>query len=96
MTAGPDDWRRRGQEDYLTGARFERRHYQPPPPATAHRDHPWDHEHCELCWATFMPAGASRDPAILTEGYVTDDDRWVCDRCFADFRDELSWTLIGA
>jgi hypothetical protein len=55
--------------------------------------HPWDHEHCEFCWATFMPAGASNDPSTLTEGYVTDGDRWVCDKCFADFRDEFGWTV---
>jgi hypothetical protein len=21
------------------------------------------------------------------------DDEWICDRCFADFRDEFNWTV---
>lgn len=86
MSADSKDWRRTGQERYLTGASFERRAYEAPSQA-------WDHEHCEFCWAKFMPTGKSADASVLSEGYVTADDRWVCDGCFADFRDEFNWIV---
>lgn len=57
--------------------------------------HPWDHDHCEFCWATFMVAGASSDPSTLAEGYVTEKGQWICDQCFADFRDEFDWSVAG-
>ncbi len=42
----------------------------------------WDHDHCEGCFAKFMEAGS---PEILTEGYVTEDNRrWICPECFRD------------
>lgn len=88
MSAGSQDWRLTGQEAYLTGATFERRSYNPP-------SKDWDHEHCEFCWAKLMPKGATDDPSVLGSGYVTDADRWVCDRCFADFRDKFGWTIKG-
>jgi hypothetical protein len=53
--------------------------------------HPWDHEHCAFCWATFTAAGPPGDPSQLTEGYVS-EGHWVCADCFADFRDEFNWT----
>jgi hypothetical protein len=72
------------------GVRLERRPYTAPRPG-------WDHEHCTFCWAKFMPAGAQPgDPEILTEGYVSEADRWICEGCFADFRDEFGWTVREA
>jgi len=41
-----------------------------------------------------MAEGASDDPSILTEGYVTEGDHWVCESCFADFREEFGWTVV--
>src|SRR5437588_775461 len=35
----------------------------------------WEHEHCVGWWATFMETKAL--PDVLTEGYATDDGRWV-------------------
>lgn len=59
--------------------------------------HGWDHDHCAFCWAKFMPADAgSDDPKTLTSGYVTEGDDWICDGCFADFRDEFGWTVLEA
>lgn len=67
--------------------------------------HPDDHAHCEFCGAKFMDPGfssAHRDfvdkhPEVLTEGYVgggaDGEDRWICDQCFDDFRDEFGWSL---
>ena len=37
MAAGPDDWRRRGQERYLLDSVFVLRNYAPPRPD-------WDHD----------------------------------------------------
>lgn len=64
-----------------------------PPP------HPWDHDHCEFCGAKFMAPGQSEDPEVLTNGYVTvgsDADQWICETCFADFKDEFKWTVRAA
>ena len=45
----------------------------------------WDHDHCEMCGAKF-----GRTKGDLRYGYVTSDDyHWVCETCFADFRDEM-------
>ena len=50
----------------------------------------WDHDHCEACWAKFMESGSAE---TLTEGYVTEDGRWVCPSCFLELREEMGWTL---
>jgi hypothetical protein len=77
-----DDWRRRNQERYLEGKSLAFRKYDPPRPE-------WDHDHCEFCNAKF-----SLFPGDLTHGYATtDEDRWICETCFADFKDEFGWTL---
>jgi hypothetical protein len=87
LPAAPEDWRRTGQERTLLGVTLERRDYEPYRPG-------WDHEHCSFCWAKFVPPGVeSGDPKALARGYVTQDDQWICDRCFADFRDEFEWTV---
>lgn len=88
MAVERDDWRRTGQERYLKGATFERRSFTPPP------DNPdWDHEHCSFCWAKFMTEAPDHDPAVMTDGYMSTDGRWVCDSCFEDFRKEFVWSL---
>lgn len=66
-----------------------------PPP------HMWDHAHCEFCWATFLAAASlaeqvELDVSPLTEGYVTvgsHGEHWICDKCFADFKDEFRWSV---
>lgn len=73
------DWRRQGQEHYLTGRVWLHRVYRP------WRDD-WDHDHCEFCGTKFSIA--ELDQHI---GYVTDDGyHWVCEDCFADFEEELN------
>ena len=61
----------------------------------------WDHDHCEFCWAKFEAAARVADlqppdPSILTEGYVTVEGdgalKWICERCFEDFKDEFHWS----
>ena len=52
----------------------------------------WDHDHCEFCSAKFMVEDL---PDALHQGYATKDDyRWICERCFADFRDMFEWKVI--
>jgi hypothetical protein len=48
----------------------------------------WDHDHCEGCWAKFMESGS---PEALTEGYVTEDNHWICVECFRDLHEEMGW-----
>jgi hypothetical protein len=72
-----DDWRLRGQEDYLLGATLQLKAYRM-------WSEKWDHDHCAFCWAKFLDptakftdpkaaawlANAIEDPEILTEGYA--------------------------
>lgn len=81
----PDDWRRQGQERYLTGARLTLRPYTPHRPG-------WDHDHCAFCGVKFMPA-PTPSPDILDAGHATDDlYHWVCPPCHHDFKDEFRFT----
>jgi len=51
----------------------------------------WDHDHCEGCFAKFMESGS---PEVLTEGYITEDNkRWICPDCFRDLKEEMEWKL---
>ena len=101
--AAQDDWRRRGQEQYLRNARLTLKRYQV---LTAQ----WEHEHCEFCWHKFLDAEYSEthrkaledDPGSNSaEGYTNlgDDERppgkwWICSRCFADFESEFGWEVV--
>jgi hypothetical protein len=85
--ADDTDWRLRGQENYLAGAKLVHRAYRQ---YAANRQ--WDHDHCAFCWAKFM-VGDSLD--MLHEGYATEDDyHWICESCFEDFREQFKWTLV--
>lgn len=76
-----DDWRRAGQERYLSGLVWRLQRYAP---AEGN-----DHDHCEFCWSKFRQSGDQ------PEGYATPGrHRWVCARCFEDFRHEFDWTLL--
>ena len=78
-----DDWRRMGQEDYLTGAALRYiSPYVPPRPG-------WDHEHCAFCLEKISPYEGD-----LPGGYCTPDrSHWICPSCFQDFREEFLWTV---
>lgn len=82
-----DDWRRTGQERYLTGATLFWRAWHETRPG-------WDHDHCDFCWAKFMDCDDV--PAALRSGYTTDDEHtWVCAGCALDFAARLKLKLIG-
>ncbi len=79
-----DDWRLQGQEKYLTGATLYRRRWTQTRPN-------WDHDHCAFCWAEF---GADDSPDVLHYGYTDIEEyRWICEKCFQDFRERFSWKL---
>lgn len=100
----PDDWRLRGQEDFLQGATLVRKRYR----ATETNDH----DHCEFCWRKFMDPGFSAahaqsiaaDPWILIEGYAvigrapegsrTEFYWWVCPTCVQDFQAKFGWKVL--
>ena len=85
-----------GQEQFLQGAAFRRKPYR------AWRED-WDHDHCAFCQRRLVEKGTpSDDPEAQTVGYAApgrgpqgeDDYHWVCDECFADFRDRFEWTVV--
>lgn len=79
-----DDWRRQGQERYLSRRRLRHQDYRPYRPG-------WDHDHCEFCGLKFSTRAGS-----LSSGFCTEDGYyWVCPTCFEDFRDEFQWVVDG-
>lgn len=77
-----DDWRRQGQEEYLTGVALIHQQYRPYRAG-------WDHDHCEFCGSKF-----SLQDGNLIEGYTTQDQyRWICIPCFNDFKNEFGWLV---
>jgi hypothetical protein len=80
------DWRWSNGGEYLVGLTFYQRRWTMTRPE-------WDHDHCELCFAKFMAEDAV-DAEILHDGYATEDQyRWLCEQCFADFRDHFRWSI---
>lgn len=78
-----------GQESYLTGRelRFTRWFsYRPG----------WDHDHCAFCGAEISDDTTGH--ADYDEAWVTSDDSytWVCSKCFDDFRENFTWTVVEA
>jgi hypothetical protein len=81
-TPASDDWRRQGQEKYLSGVTPKLRDYSPYRPG-------WDHDHCEFCGNKF-----SLNEGDLIKGYSTEDCyHWICNQCFNDFREEFNWKI---
>ncbi len=79
------DWRLTNQEKYLKGVTLYHREY-------SRYCENWDHDHCEFCLEKFSeqqyPSGS------LHEGYTTEDNyRWICEKCFNDFREDCEWEL---
>lgn len=73
-----DDWRRRRQEDYLTGVRL---YHVPFTPLSEQ----WDHGHCEFCFEKFFLH--PDHPECIREGYCTAPRNgpgayWICPDCF--------------
>jgi hypothetical protein len=76
-----------GQEAYLGGRAFTHR------PWWAYRES-WDHDHCSFCQRHISVPLAADDKDAVDRGYVTEDGyHWVCEECFADFRDQMGFRL---
>ena len=87
MSAPHEDWRLQGQEAYLTGAALEWRQYK-------RYSQSWEHDHCEFCWAKFAESESISD--ALHEGYATADRyRWICAKCFSDFKNRFGWRVAS-
>ena len=85
------DWRLTNQEQYLKDvslrmSRFKVRAGQPD----------WDHEHCEFCWAKIVEEKWKKEgDDLLVEAYATENGhRWVCPKCFGDFRELFQWKVV--
>ncbi|MDL2302570.1 hypothetical protein LJC58_09485 [Lachnospiraceae bacterium OttesenSCG-928-D06] len=93
-----DDWRIRGQEDYLTGVPLIHKRFKSKLPKVLMPDDDprkySDHEHCDFCWHKFMEDCKDKDNCS-TDGYCTLDERiWICEECFKDFKEKFRWTVI--
>ena len=91
------DWRLMGQERYLQGARFVHKPYRA-------WSESWEHDHCDFCTRKFVERGrVDVDTEAVSDGYAAvgrgpegqDDYYWVCDECFADFRDRFGWAVTA-
>lgn len=83
-----DDWRLRGQEEYLQKEEFRFKKFIPAHSSSLHA-------HCEFCWHKFMenPEGVKD---CSQEGYCSTDEKyWVCEECFQDFQEMFKWKLIN-
>lgn len=84
------DWRLMGQEKFLQGVHLTRKPWWSYRPG-------WDHDHCAFCTVHFADHILEDDPDTQLEGWVTDDDcTWVCDACFADFREKFAWVVSAS
>lgn len=82
-----DDWRLMGQQRYLTGVVLHRARW-------ARTREGWDHDHCEFCTRKIWDRASGNDEADV--GFTTADDyHWICDNCFADFRDQFGWSVAS-
>jgi uncharacterized protein with PIN domain len=85
-----DDWRLTNQDTYLHRRRLTLRKWW------SHREG-WGHDHCEFCGRHVSMPLATDDDDAVERGYVTDDnDHWICEECFADFRDRFYWEAADA
>lgn len=83
-----DDWRLRGQEEYLQNKKFRFKKFTPSGNGNLHT-------HCEFCWHKFMEHVEGVEDCSQ-EGYCSSDNKyWVCEECFRDFKDNFNWKLIN-
>jgi hypothetical protein len=78
------DWRLSGhQANYLHGELLRFSAYRRPRPG-------WKHDCCEFCWKPFDP---ERREGVASEGFYTEDLRWICEACYEDFKVLFDWRL---
>ena len=82
-----NDWRLRGQEEYLQNKTFQYKQFM-------NFTNKCSHAHCEFCWHKFMenPEGIAD---CSRQGYCSmDGSYWICEECFKDFQDELNLKVV--
>lgn len=80
------DWRLRDQNEYMQGMAFTHSKYIPESKNV-------DHTHCEFCWHKFMEKSEGIADCS-SRGYRScDGGYWVCEECFANFREAFGWKL---
>ncbi len=98
-----DDWRWRCQDEKFAGVELTFKTY-------GQYSETWDHDHCEFCFAKFLPPNRldeyrrlapNDEHELLTEGYTTTDSytrgadyAWICVTCFSDFDDLIKWEVV--
>ena len=93
-----NDWRNRGQEDYLMSEVLIKKAFQSTlPDELAPTDDPRkynDHEHCDFCFKKIMQWHENMVDCDW-EGYCTTDEMvWICNACFDEFKDSFHWTVV--
>lgn len=54
----------------------------------------WDHDHCEFCIHKITDLEI---PNSLKEGWTDKDETyWICETCFADFKEMYQWKIAYA
>ena len=74
-----NDWRLFNQANYLKGETLKHSKW-----VTLQAD--WDHDHCAFCRDTI---DASTSMAYCTTDYY----HWICEDCYADFKELFEWKL---
>ncbi len=77
-----NDWRNRGQLEFLKNAKLKFVQYKD-------IRNPSEHYHCDFC---FDKMSNSLD--TLKEGFFTENNIYICSKCFNDLNDVFEWTLI--
>ena len=83
-----DDWRLRGQEEYMKNIKFQYVKFTSQESLSLHTQ-------CEFCWHKFMenPEGVKDCSGY---GYRSLNRRyWVCEKCFEDFKKMFCWSIKG-
>ena len=77
-----NDWRLTGQEEYLAGVELKKVNRE----EIKHKSDLW-HEHCEFCMESISNK-------YEHDVYATKDEyRWICKKCFNDFKEEFKWLV---
>ena len=82
-----EDWRLRGQEEYLKNATLYFRNFTP-------FSETWEHEHCEFCWAKFGTEQENLHQGYCTTPIHSSKSIWICPKCYADFKENFNWTVL--
>lgn len=81
-----NDWRLRGQEDYMQEMEFQYIKFCSKGGSL--------HTHCEFCWHKFME-GSEGIKDCSPYGYCSLNEKyWVCKECFEDFKDIFHWKFV--